>query len=134
MFLAVLTAWVGSAVVCTVISLVTQALGVDASVVKGLEAPLYLSFALVGLVIAAAAWVLVRSRARRPSAVLRVLVPVVVALSMVPNILIGLAGFGWAGAIALMLMHLVVAVAGVLAFVRFLPLPAGSRSGPISDS
>lgn len=120
--LSVATAWIVSAVVCTVVSLGAQALGADASVIMGLEPALYLIFALVGLLIAAAVWALVRSRAARPHTVMNVMVPVVVVVSLVPDVLVGIAGLGWIGAIALMLMHLGVAAAGVTALRRFLPL------------
>lgn len=120
--LSVLIAFVASGVINTVICLAAVALGADAGVVLGLNPPFFLSFALIGLLIAAAAWSLVRSRARRPGAVMRVLVPVVVLVSLVPDLLVGLAGLGWTGAFALMLMHLSVAVCGVAALRRFLPL------------
>lgn len=122
--LSVLTAGVASAVLNTVISLVAQALGADATRIMGLTPPLYIAFAVIGLLVAAVAWSVVRARAADPAAVLRWLVPVVVLVSLVPDLLVGLAGLGWIGAVALALMHLCVAVAGVSAFRRFLPLPA----------
>lgn len=119
--LAVVAATVVASVINTVISLIAQALGADASVLMGLQPPLYIAFTLVGLLIAATAWVLIRKRAAHPSGVMRWLIPVVVAVSLIPDLLAGLT-FGW-GALALALMHIVVAVCGVAALRRFLPMP-----------
>jgi len=120
--LSVLTAGIASAVLNTVISLVAQAAGADATTVAGLTPPAYIVLAVVGLLIAALAWSAVRARATNPVALMRWLVPAVVTISLIPDLLIGLAGMGWVAAIALMLMHLSVAAAGVTAFRRYLPL------------
>ena len=53
---------------------------------------------------------------------------------MVPDVIVGatgsLTGSSWGGVIALMSMHLTVAVSGVASFRIFLPLAAGrSRAG-----
>jgi len=119
--LSVAAAAVASAVVNTVISLIAQALGANASMIMGLTPPLYIGFAVVGLLIAALAWSAVRAKASDPAAVLRRLVPVVVVISLIPDVLVAV-GMSAVGGIALGLMHLVVATAGVLAFRRFLPL------------
>ena len=126
--LSVALAFVASGVINFVISLIARALGADASTVVGLNPAAFLLFALVGLLIAAGVWVLVRSRSQRPTGVMRVLVPVVVLISLVPDVLVGLAGFGWVGAVALMLMHLSVAACGVAALRRFLHLPDAARA------
>jgi hypothetical protein len=104
-----------------VISLIAQALGADASRIMGLTPPLYIGFAVVGLLIAALAWSTVRAKASNPATVLRRLVPVVVVISLIPDVLVAV-GMSAVGGIALGLMHLVVAAAGVAAFRRFLPL------------
>lgn len=122
--LSVGAAFVVSGVIDTGVALAARALGADPRAVGGLNTPAYLLFALIGLLVAAIVWSLVRARAAHPQAVMRVLVPVVVALSLVPDVLVGVAGLGWVGAVALMVMHLVVAVCGVVAFRRFLPLSA----------
>ena len=119
--LSVAAAAVASAVVNTVISLIAQALGANASMIMGLTPPLYIGFAVVGLLIGALAWSAVRAKASDPAAVLRRLVPVVVVISLIPDVLVAV-GMSAVGGIALGLMHLVVATAGVLAFRRFLPL------------
>ena len=119
--LSVVAAGVASAVVNTAISLIAQALGADASVIMGLTPPLYIGFAVVGLLIAALAWSAVRAKASNPATVLRRLVPVVVVISLIPDVLVAV-GMSAVGGIALGLMHLVVAAAGIAAFRRFLPL------------
>jgi uncharacterized membrane protein (UPF0182 family) len=119
--LSVTVAAVASAVVNTVISLLAQALGADASKIMGLTPPLYIGFAVIGLLIAALAWSAVRAKASNPAAVMRWLVPAVVLISLIPDALVAV-GMSAVGGIALGLMHLVVAAAGVAAFRRFLPL------------
>lgn len=119
--LAVVATTVVAGIVNTVISLVAQALGADASAIMGLQPATYLIFTLIGSAVGALGWVIVRRRAANPAALLRWLVPVVVLVSMVPDLLVGLS-LGW-GALALALMHLVVAAVAVTAYRRFLPLP-----------
>ena len=121
--LTVITAGLGSAVVNAVISAAAQSLGADPKLVPGLAPALYISFAVIGLLVAAVVWSIVRIRAAAPSALMRTLIPVVVGVSLIPDVLIGVAGFGWVAAVALMLMHLAVAAFGVTALRRFLPLP-----------
>lgn len=121
--LTVVVAGAASALVNTVISFAARALGADPSLALGLMPPLYISFAVIGLLIAAVVWSIVRARTAAPWALMRRLIPVVVALSLIPDILVGVAGFGWVAAVALMLMHLTVAAMGVTALRRFLPLP-----------
>ena len=62
---------------------------------------------------------------------MRLLVPAVVALSFIPDVLIGVtkseAGTTWAGVGGLMAMHLAAAVCAVVAFSRFLPLTGQSQ-------
>lgn len=118
--LAVVVATVVASVVNTVISLIAQALGADASVIMGLQPALYIVFTLVGTAIGALGWVIVRRRAANPAALLRWLVPVVLVVSLLPDLqlLFVLGG----GVTALMLMHLVVAAAAVTAYRRFQPL------------
>jgi hypothetical protein len=85
-----------------------------------LTLPVYGGFTVLGLLAGWAGWRLVQRRAARPSAVLRVLVPVVVLLSFVPDVALltqrFIPGTTTAGVLALMTMHLVVATVGVTAF------------------
>lgn len=117
---AAVTATVVAGVINTVISLIAQALGADASVLMGLQPGLYIVFTLVGVIAGAAGWVIIRARSADPAALLRRLVPTVVAVSLIPDLLLGLS-LGW-GALALALMHLSVAATAVAAYHRFLPL------------
>lgn len=124
--LSVLVAFVAAGVVNSVIAFVARALGVDPTVVTGLQVPAYLSLTLLGALLGAIGWVIVRGRAADPAAVLRWLVPAAVVVSWIPDLLLGLQA-GW-GVLWLVLMHPVVATAGVLAYRRFLPLPAARRA------
>jgi len=103
---------------------------------------------VVGLLTAVVAWELVRRRAGDPVAVMRRLVPIVVALSWVPDVVLGathreatsqVVHTTWGEVAALMVMHLFVAAIGVGVFSRLLPLrrrpaaPSGPGWQPISD-
>ncbi len=123
--LSVVVATVAAGVVNSAIALVARALGADPNVITGLQPPAYLVLTLVGTILGAIGWVIVRNRASDPAAVLRVLVPVAVVVSLIPDLLLGLQ-LGW-GVLWLALMHPVVAAAAVLAYRRFLPLPASAR-------
>ena len=86
----------------------------------------YIGLIVVGVVAGAVGWLVVRRRAANSPGVMRLLVPAVVALSFIPDVLIGVtkseAGTTWAGVGGLMAMHLAVAICAVAAFNRFLPL------------
>ena len=81
-------------------------------------------FTVVGVVAGLVGWVLVRRRARAADT-LRWLVPTVLVLSLVPDVALGLSdrpGVSWGAVVALMAMHVVVTVAAVASFRRFLPV------------
>ena len=81
-------------------------------------------FTVVGVVAGLLGWVLVRRRARAADT-LRWLVPTVLVLSLVPDVALGFSdrpGVSWGGVVALMVMHVVVTVAAVTSFRRFLPV------------
>jgi hypothetical protein len=69
----------------TVISQVAQAAGADPVAVPGLALPAYALFTVAGVLVGAVGWSVIRTRAARPSALLRWLVPAVVAISLVPT-------------------------------------------------
>lgn len=117
--IAVVAATVVAAVLNTVISLVARGLGATS---PGLTPAIYIFLTLVGVIIGAIGWVIVRNRSADPAALVRWLAPVVVVVSWIPDLLLGLAGQGWGGVVALMLMHPVVAVCAVVSYRRFLPL------------
>jgi hypothetical protein len=111
----------------TVVSFAARALGADAAVIQGLTPQAYVFLTAVGVVVAAAAWAVIRRKAARPNALLRKLVPAVVVVSLVPDVLLfGVPGASPVGVIALMLMHVVVAAIAVPIFRTVLPLPADS--------
>ena len=80
---------------------------------------------VLGAVIAAVVWHLVVARSRNASGVLRVLVPVVLVLSLIPDVMLlvndSQPGTTTAGVVALMLMHVAVAAVLVPALRRFTP-------------
>lgn len=119
--LSVLVTTIVAGAVNTAISFAAQALGADPTTIMGLQPVTYLVFTLIGALAGAVGWQLVRRRATNPAAVLRWLVPLVVALSLIPDVLVGMS-LGWTGGIALALMHLAVAAVAVAAYRRFLPL------------
>ncbi|WP_158841466.1 DUF6069 family protein [Saccharothrix deserti] len=109
----------------TVVSFAAQALGASPQVIQGLAPQAYVFLTTVGVVVAAVAWSLIRSRAKRPNALLRKLVPIVVVVSLLPDLpLFGIAGASAIGVIGLMVMHFVVAGVAVPIFAKVLPLPA----------
>lgn len=83
-------------------------------------------FAAIGVLAGYAGWRIVRRLTAQPRRVLRVLVPVVLLLSFVPDVVLLTAGFipgtTTTGAVALMLMHLT--VAGVV-------VPVSQRLAPV---
>jgi Family of unknown function (DUF6069) len=95
---------------------------------RPLQLSTFAGLTVLGILAGAAGWSLVRARAANPGAVLRVLVPVVLAVSLVPDLLVGaahqMAGVTWGAVIALMVMHIVVTAVGVATYTRILPLPA----------
>jgi hypothetical protein len=98
----------------------------------------YIGLIVVGVVAGAAAWLAVRRRAANPSGVMRSLAPAVIALSFIPDVLVGVtkfeAGTTWAGVGGLMAMHLAVAICAVAAFARFLPLTGQPQHREASEA
>ena len=111
----------------TVIALAAVAAGAPSSY-GPLTAPAYLTFTVVGVLVGYLGWRIVRRSAARPVRVLRVLVPVVLVLSWVPDALLAalqfIPGTTLTGAIALALMHAVVVAVAVPVYARIAPLPA----------
>ena len=106
------------------IAAVSHAAGVSDNFTP-LEFASFTSLTVIGVLIAAIVWSRIRSKAARPRTVLRMLVPVVVLLSLVPDLILG---FGklephttWGGVAALVLMHLAVSAAAVTAFALGMP-------------
>ncbi|SDG49206.1 hypothetical protein SAMN05216553_108323 [Lentzea fradiae] len=124
--LAVLTVTAGACVLNALIALAAQALGADSAAVPGLTPPAYLTLTLVGVVLGAAGWTIVRRFAEDPATVLSWLVPLVVVVSLIPDVLIALR-LDAAGGIALGLMHFAVLAVALPTFRRLLPLPEARR-------
>lgn len=118
-----LTLLLAAAVVAAVLNYLVArgavALGADESF-RPLTPAVFIPFTLIGIAAGFAGWRAVVRRVARPSAVFRVLVPVVLLLSMIPDLLLLATGFiphtsGIAVA-GLMLMHVVVTAVAVPAY------------------
>ncbi len=118
-------ALVAAIVVNTVIATVARALGASAEF-QPLTPPAYISLTVLGFLLAVAGWAIIRAKASNPTRVMRVLVPVVLVLSFIPDLGLLLSGSqpGTSGGavLALALMHLAVAAVTVPALARALPL------------
>jgi len=88
-----------------------------------------ITFTVIGVVAGAIGLAIIRRVSAQPRAVLRVLVPSVVALSLIPDVILLVTGIqpntSVLGVAALMTMHLVTAVIAVSVFARVMPLPRG---------
>ena len=108
----------------TAISVVAVAAGAQAF--APLTPPVYLAFTVLGVLAGYLGWRLVRARAQRPARVLRILVPVIVVASLLPNVALAATAFipgtTLTGVIALSLMHLVVAAVAVPVYQRIAPV------------
>ena len=107
----------------TLVAVIAKAAGADQDF-PALQPGAYLFFTVIGFLAGLAGWSLIRAKAKNPAATLRRLVPTVVAASLIPNVLLLFADSspGPGAVIALMLMHLVVAVFAVPAYARALPV------------
>lgn len=122
---AAVAAAVGSGVANTVIALTARAAGASYDF-RPLWPSSYLPLTVLGVLAGAIGWQVVRRRSDRPAAVLRWLIPTVVALSLIPDVAVGVngtdPGTSWGGVGALILMHLALAAVAVPIYRRFLPL------------
>jgi H+/Cl- antiporter ClcA len=109
-----------------VIAVVALAAGVSEEFTP-MQPSSYIPLTVIGLLAGAAGWAAVQKRSRRPTAVLRWLVPVVVAASLLPDVALLVAGIQpnttGLGVAALMVMHMTTAAIAVPIFARALPLP-----------
>lgn len=110
-------ALVAAAAVNTLLALGASSLD-DGGIGMGLNAGSYLPATVVGLLLGTAGWFLI---ARRAPKALRVVVPVALAATWIPDLLLFTAGATVANVISLMLMHLTVATVVVLALRPTLP-------------
>jgi hypothetical protein len=85
----------------------------------------YAPLTVFGVVLGAIGWAVVRRVAENPAGLLRWLVPVLVVVSLVPDLSLlggGTPGSGPLAVVSLMVMHVVVAAVAVVAYRRVLPL------------
>lgn len=120
---------IGTAVVAVALNAVIAATAHAAGASDDFEAlqlPAYSVLTVFGVVVSAAAWAIIRARSTRPARLLRTLVPAVLIVSLIPDIMVGVAdsrpGTSWGAVIALMVMHVAVTAVAVTAYLRFLPL------------
>lgn len=123
--LTLLAALAVAAVVNSAIAFLALAVGADARM-GALSPGVLVPFTIVGMLLATGGWLLVRRLAPQPRRLLRVLVPVLLALSWIPDLGVGLSGampgVTVAGIGALMAMHVVAVVVAVPALQRIAPV------------
>ncbi|MEV5430553.1 DUF6069 family protein [Streptomyces sp. NPDC052701] len=116
---------VAASIANAVIALIALAAGASDDF-QPLQPGAYVSFTVLGVLIGAAGWAVVRRRSADPRALLTRLVPAVVVVSLVPDLMMFFSDYkphaDAAGIIALMLMHVAVAAIAVAAYLRALPL------------
>lgn len=111
---------VASGVINAVIALTALAIGAPDDF-QPLKPGSYLFLGTLGVLIGAGGWAIVRKASKAPEALVRWLVPVVVAVSFVPDFLLWNDG-GATGVTALLLMHVAVAAIAVTAYRKVMPL------------
>ncbi|SNY31393.1 DUF6069 family protein [Paractinoplanes atraurantiacus] len=116
---------VGGLILNTAIAWGARTLADIPSEFQQLTLPVYGFLTVLGALIGAIGWRLIVNRSRNAGRLLTWLVPVVLVLSMIPNVLLLVSkaqpGTTTAGVVALMLMHIAVAVAAVPAYRRLMP-------------
>ncbi|WIB67410.1 DUF6069 family protein [Curtobacterium sp. MCBD17_035] len=117
----VLAAVIGS-IANAIIAVSALAAGADTAV-QGLTAPAYVTFTVVGVLVGAIGWALI-SRTRSAGRVLAILVPVVLVLSLIPDVLLAVSGDSpmMTAGVALGIMHLVTTAVAVPLYRTFLPI------------
>ncbi|TPQ16880.1 DUF6069 family protein [Streptomyces sporangiiformans] len=119
----VLAAIVVAALADAVLALLALAAGAPDDF-QPLKPASYIFLTAVGVVAGAIGWAIVRKVSKDPEALVRWLVPTVVVVSFVPDFLLFGDG-GVAGVVALLLMHVVVAVVAVFSYRKVMPLSSG---------
>ncbi len=99
---------------------------------RQLTIPVYGLLTVAGAFIGAIGWHIIVKRSRNSVRLLSWLVPTVLALSMIPTAMLLVSdsqpGTTTAGVVALMVMHLGVALPAIPAYVRFMPPSRESRA------
>jgi hypothetical protein len=120
-----LAAFVVAGLANTVIALAAVALGAS-SAFAPLSPPVFLAFTALGIAGGYVGWRIVRRVAPRPARVLRVLVPLVLVLSWIPDVILGIVQFipgtNLTAVLALALMHAVIVAVAVPVYARISPV------------
>ncbi|MFJ2240390.1 DUF6069 family protein [Streptomyces sp. NPDC087859] len=113
------------------IALVSRAAGASDDF-EPLQPGPYVTFTVLGILVGAAGWAVIRRRSAQPRTLVYWLVPAVVVISLVPDLLMFVSDYiphaDAAGIIGLVLMHVAVAAVAVAAYHRALPLNDKPRS------
>lgn len=115
-------------VAVSVVALLGRALGVPSSF-RQIQPASYVALVVVGSFAGAAGWSITDRRSRHPRQTLTRLVPVVLAISLVPDVALGIGGNPWGGVLTLMVMHLAVAGVALPVYARFMPVSSSAPSG-----
>ena len=109
----------------TIVSLIARQIGGVSGKFTPVQPAAYIALTIIGLVAGALGWYTITRVSARPGRILRWLVPAAIVLSFIPDIAVGISKTlpytTWAGVAALMVMHVVVAGAGVASYHSFLP-------------
>ena len=115
---------VGAAVVNGLIAAIARGPLDASSDFQPLTPGAFVFWSIVGAVVGALGWSLIQRRAQDPARLLRVLVPAVLVLSLVPDVAIwvqgSMTGINSTGVLALMAMHVATAAVLVPVFQRFI--------------
>ena len=121
--LSTLIAGVVASVANAIVAWAGLAAGADPAVM-GLTPGAYVTFSVLGVLVGAIGWALIR-RAPKARTILTVLVPVVLLLSLIPDVALAVTGGTAAAttaAVTLGIMHVVTAAIAVPVYRVFLPL------------
>jgi hypothetical protein len=128
--LSVVSASLVASLLCFAVAEAALAAGASTSF-QALTPQVFVPFIVIGTLGGVVGWEIIRRRALQARRLLTRLIPIVFAVSLIPDILVGvtrsLPGTTWTGAIALMIMHLIVAICLVAANLRFLPVGPGHK-------
>ena len=122
---AIAVAAIASMVVNAVIAAIARGPLDVSSDFQPLQPATYLTWTLIGTVVGGLVWRAVTRRSAHPAGLLRWLVPVVVVVSLVPDLLVylgdSMTGVSGTAVWALVVMHLATAAISVPVFQRFMP-------------
>jgi hypothetical protein len=125
--LAVVVAIVVSIAVNTGIALAAKSLVGNGTQI-GLTPVAYGPATALAIIVATIGWTMVRRRSARPAALLRVLVPAVLVVSLIPGVILLVVGDSALDIIGLWIMHLVVTAVTVTTLSRTFPVADTSVS------